>query len=94
MNCVSKDPGKIAVENDVDDDGPPTDFTYINDYLPRNDIVVPDDPLIGCQCEKECEIKGCCPDRNDAFMAYSKFKRLRDVFSPAEPIWECNRLCR
>ena len=93
MNSISKDPVKIVVENEVDKDGPPTDFKYINDYLPRNDIVFPDDPLIGCECA-ECDVKGCCPDTNDAKMAYSKYKRLRDYVSSAAPIFECNKHCK
>ena len=93
MNSISKDPGKIAVENKADDDGPPPDFNYINNYLPRNDIVFPDEPLMGCQCA-ECDVRGCCPDDNEAEMAYSKFKRLRTTYAFAKPIYECNRLCK
>ena len=93
MNSISKDPGKIVVENNADLDGPPTKFTYINDYLPFDDIVFPDDPLIGCECQ-ECDVKGCCPDNNDAPMAYNKYKRLRNYASSKEPVWECNRLCK
>lgn len=93
MNSISKDPAKIVVENNVDLDGPPSKFTYINDYLPFDDIIFPDDPLIGCEC-KECDVKGCCPDNNDAPMAYNKYKRLRNYVSSKEPVWECNRLCK
>ena len=93
MNSISKDPAKIVVENLVDSDGPPSRFTYINDYLPFDDIIFPDDPLIGCECA-ECDVKGCCPNNNDAQMVYNKYKRLRNYISSKDPIWECNRLCK
>ncbi len=44
MNRVTKGKPTIVVENTTDLSGPPSDFKYINDYLPDEDVVIPEDP--------------------------------------------------
>jgi len=43
---------KIKVENNMDLEGPPNSFVYINQYVPQATITIPDDPPIGCICKK------------------------------------------
>ena len=35
----------------MDLEGPPTNFTYVNESKPAPGIEIPDDPVIGCECE-------------------------------------------
>ena len=51
MNSINKDPAGIVIENDVDLEGPPQGFTYINESRTSEGIAIPDDPVIGCECE-------------------------------------------
>ncbi|KAL5015151.1 hypothetical protein ScPMuIL_009421 [Solemya velum] len=51
LNRINTDPAGLAVENDVDLEGPPDNFEYINDYKEGEGIVIPSDPLVGCECE-------------------------------------------
>ncbi len=53
INEICTDPASIVVENTVDLEGPPQRFKYINKYIPTEGIVIPDDPVIGCEC-KDC----------------------------------------
>ncbi len=51
MNEINTDPAGIQVENNVDLEGPPENFKYINDYMPGEGLTIPQDPIIGCECE-------------------------------------------
>ncbi len=51
MNEINTDPAGIMVENNVDLEGPPENFKYINDYMPGDGLTIPQDPIIGCECE-------------------------------------------
>lgn len=37
----------IAVENEVDFEGPPEGFEFVNDYVPSAGITIPSDPPVG-----------------------------------------------
>ena len=93
LNNVNTDPAPIMVENDVDLEGPPENFEYINDYKPGPDIEIPNDPIIGCECEDCSTSKSmCCPGQFGVEYAYYKHKRLR--ITPGRPIYECNKRCK
>ncbi|GAB0099211.1 Histone-lysine N-methyltransferase [Sergentomyia squamirostris] len=84
--------GKITVINDFDLEMPPTNFTYINKSFAK-DIEIPDDPLVGCECEDGCNGRTqCCGKMSgSSLFAYAK-KRLR--LPEGIPIYECNRRCK
>lgn len=92
LNRVSTDSAPISVENDVDLEGPPENFVYINDYKPGPGIVIPDDPVIGCECTN-CfkEKSSCCAAQFGVDFAYFKYKRVR--VHAGRPIYECNKKC-
>lgn len=93
LNKINNDPAPIFVENEVDLEGPPENFEYINDYKPGQGINIPDDPIIGCECEDciECK-KTCCPSAFGSEFPYYKYKRLR--IARGTPIYECNKRCK
>lgn len=93
LNRINTDPAGLAVENDVDLEGPPDNFEYINDYKEGEGIVIPSDPLVGCECEDCFETrKDCCPEACGAHFAYYKYKRVR--VPRGSPIYECNKRCK
>ncbi|XP_076448247.1 histone-lysine N-methyltransferase SUV39H2-like [Babylonia areolata] len=93
LNTISTDPAPILVENEVDLEGPPENFEYINDYRAGEGIEIPQDPLIGCECEN-CfdEKKSCCGTACGSEFAYYRWKRLR--VPRGTPIYECNKRCK
>lgn len=92
LNSVSSDPAPISVENNVDLEGPPENFIYINDYKAGPGIDIPNDPVIGCECTDCYSCKsGCCAAQFGVEFAYTKFKRLR--IHAGRPIYECNKKC-
>lgn len=92
LNNVSTDPAQITVENNVDLEGPPENFEYINDYKAGPGIVIPNDPVIGCECV-ECykNQSGCCAAQFGVEFAYNK-SRLK--VHPGRPVYECNKRCK
>lgn len=94
INKVSSDLACVSVENDVDLEGPPTNFTYINDYKPGEGIIIPDDPLVGCECEPDCisNKHQCCGHQSGGQFAYNKWRRVAVPFG--SPIYECNKRCK
>ena len=79
----------------MDLEGPPRQMNYINSYMPKQGIVIPDDPPLGCECEGgACGLrteKTCCPKMFGQLFPYNAFGRLRvDV---GRPIYECNKRC-
>ncbi|XP_022099527.1 histone-lysine N-methyltransferase SUV39H2-like [Acanthaster planci] len=92
LNKVCTDNAVILVENRVDLEGPPKDFTYINDYKPGPGIVIPTDPLVGCDCEDCSSESNCCAQKSGAPFAYSKFGRIK--VPPGKPVYECNIRCK
>ena len=51
INAINTDPASVVVENNVDLEGPPSKFTYINKSIATEGLEIPDDPMIGCECE-------------------------------------------
>lgn len=94
MNCLSTDKASIAVENDVDLEEAPTNFMYLNDYLPGEGITIPEDPPVGCDCQPFCspDSGNCCGKQSGATFAYGPDKRL--IVPVGTPIYECNKRCK
>lgn len=88
----------LHVENVVDFEMPPMDdFTYTNDVIPRDGIVIPDDPPVGCDCaadaDGQCSLKSqCCPMQFDSQFAYNSRGLIR--VKQGTPIFECNKACK
>lgn len=93
MNALSPDRGLIKVENLVDLEEIPTSFTYVQDYLPGEGITIPDDPLVGCDCQPACspDSGNCCGKKAGATFAYGPDQRL--IVPVGTPIYECNKRC-
>ena len=93
INDINTDIAPIFVENTVDLEGPPTTFSYINDYKPMPGIDIPNDPIVGCECE-DCfdEKKSCCGPNAGTVFGYYKSKKVR--IEPGNPIYECNKRCK
>ena len=94
LNEQSPNEAYIAVENMVDNEGPPRDFTYITHNLLHKDIchLFDNDFLVGCNCERICTIDSCdCPRNSGGELAYDRNGRVR--VEPGTPIYECNSRC-
>jgi len=84
---------KIKVENNTDLEGPPDFFVYTSKYVPSANIVIPDDPPIGCSCKKNCASSiGCCSEMSGYSVAYDMNKIM--MKEPGYPIYECNKRCK
>lgn len=93
-NAASANAAHLTLENNYDLESPPTDFTYISASVPRDGVVVVDDPVIWCTCKANCSSSrdDCCGDLNDSDFAYSRrTKRLK--LEKGTPIYECNKKC-
>jgi len=94
--CVA-DP-VIAVENYVDNEGPPKDFTYIRKSITSKqaDSLINFDEsfLVPCECNRGlCTKRTClCPINSNGSFAYDKLKRI--LLEPGSPVYECNKLCK
>ena len=94
LNEQSPNEAYIAVENTVDNEGPPRDFNYITHNLPHKDIshLFDIDYLVGCSCERICAMDSCdCPRNSGGVFAYDRNGRVR--VKPGTPIYECNSRC-
>ena len=92
LNKVNTDPAPIFVENNMDLEGPPANFIYINDYIAGEGVIIPQDPIVGCECENCFESKKeCCAACSGAEFAYYKHGKVRVL--PGLPIYECNKRC-
>nr|CAJ18345.1 putative H3K9 methyltransferase [Cercopis vulnerata] len=93
MNTISTDSAPISVVNLVDLEEPPSNFIYINDYLPGNRVCIPDDPPFGCSCDSCTPHSNlCCGRSSGALLAYDKWKRVKLL--RGSPIYECNNRCK
>ncbi|KAI5706070.1 histone-lysine N-methyltransferase Su(var)3-9-like isoform X2 [Diaphorina citri] len=93
-NAACETAARLTLENNFDLESPPMDFTYIPSSVPRDGVVVTDDPVIWCECRGNCVSNrdACCSDLNDADFAYSRrTKRLK--LEKGTPIYECNKKC-
>ncbi|XP_041458568.1 histone-lysine N-methyltransferase SUV39H2-like [Lytechinus variegatus] len=94
LNSKCQNEAPITVVNNVDLEGPPQDFVYINDYIAGTGVDIPTDPPVGCECENcspEAESR-CCPQNGGVKFAYSKNKLVKA--KPGTPIYECNTRCK
>ena len=93
VNVVSAGKPPIKVENLVDLEEMPINFTYVNDYLPGEGITIPEDPLVGCDCQPACspDSGNCCVKKSGATFAYGPDKLL--IVPVGTPIYECNKRC-
>ncbi len=95
INSAEHPQPRVSVENECDLEGPPRHMKYITRYRPSPGIVIPEDPLIGCECPGGgCDAgsaSGCCPGASDATFPYTKFGRLR--LEVGMPVFECNKRC-
>ena len=91
MNIITKGKPIIQVENMIDLESAPQDFYYIEDYLPGDGVIIPDDPPIGCEC-KTCNSKtNCCFAHDNESCPYTSTCKIR--VPPGTPIYECNKRC-
>lgn len=92
IRTITKNKPFVKVENNVDLEGPPQEFLYVDDYIPGKGVSIPEDPPIGCECIS-CEIKSnCCGKQSGGSFAYTTAKRIRVPLGT--PIYECNKRCR
>lgn len=84
---------ELTVENKVDLDLRPIRLQYINDVRPTGNIVIDDEPPVGCDCGPNgCNNQSdCCGKAQDAQMAYNKNGTVRVSRNVA--IFECNKRC-
>ncbi|XP_051760377.1 histone-lysine N-methyltransferase SUV39H1-A isoform X3 [Ctenopharyngodon idella] len=93
MNQTCRHKGRIFVCNEVDLDGPPKNFTYINDNKLGKGVDV-NTVTVGCECN-DCifqPIDGCCPGLLKHRRAYNDSRQVKVM--PGVPIYECNSMCR
>ncbi|TRY66870.1 hypothetical protein DNTS_033036 [Danionella cerebrum] len=93
LNSLGSHKGYIHVENLVDLEGPPKNFTYINDYKVGDGILL-NEVSVGCECT-DClgnSVEGCCPGVSQQKFAYNGLGQVR--IRPGLPIYECNKHCR
>ncbi|MBN3293730.1 SUV91 methyltransferase, partial [Polypterus senegalus] len=92
LNATREHKGRILVSNEVDLDGPPKDFTYINNYKVGDGIILTE-VAIGCEC-KDClhdPLSGCCPGASLNKFAYNDKGQVK--IKAGLPIYECNSRC-
>ncbi|XP_027022719.1 histone-lysine N-methyltransferase SUV39H1b [Tachysurus fulvidraco] len=92
LNSLGPNKGRIFVENVVDLEGPPKNFTYINDYKVGDGIYL-NEVAVGCECT-DClnsPLNGCCAGASQHKFAYNNSGQVR--IRPGLPIYECNRRC-
>ncbi|XP_072537024.1 histone-lysine N-methyltransferase SUV39H1-A [Salminus brasiliensis] len=92
LNRTCNHKGRIFILNEVDFDGPPTDFIYISDYK-IGEGVMASKAAAGCKCThciKE-PLNGCCAGASEHRMAYNDSRQVK--IRPGMPIYECNSRC-
>ncbi|XP_077645786.1 histone-lysine N-methyltransferase SUV39H1 [Lonchura striata] len=95
INCTRSHRGRISIENNVDLQGPPRNFVYIDECKVCAGVALT--PVTaGCECQ-DClaEAKtngGCCPGASQSRFAYNQDGQVR--IRPGQPIYECNSHCR
>ncbi|XP_061114678.1 histone-lysine N-methyltransferase SUV39H1-A isoform X2 [Conger conger] len=93
LNATRNHKGRIFVRNDADLDGPPRDFTYINNYKTGDGIALTE-VAVGCECQ-DClgaPAGGCCAGASLHRFAYNERGQVR--LRAGLPIYECNSRCR
>ncbi|KYM96478.1 Eukaryotic translation initiation factor 2 subunit 3, Y-linked [Cyphomyrmex costatus] len=96
MNIITKGKPTIQVENLVDLESAPQDFCYIDNYLPGEGVIIPEDPPIGCRCRRVCGTgrrpKCCFKQNNVKSLPYTPEGRI--CVPIGTPIYECNKSCK
>nr|XP_033779442.1 histone-lysine N-methyltransferase SUV39H1 isoform X2 [Geotrypetes seraphini] len=93
LNAKRNHQGAILVENEVDLEGPPKDFVYINEYRVGEGITL-NQVAVGCECQ-DCyqdPNAGCCPGASLNRFAYNDQGQVK--IRAGLPIYECNSRCR
>ncbi|XP_063064837.1 histone-lysine N-methyltransferase SUV39H1-A [Engraulis encrasicolus] len=93
INKSKRHKGRIYVQNEVDLEGPPRQFTYIEDYRIGEGVQI-STAALGCEC-KDCyrhSVGGCCPGLAKHRLAYTDRGVVR--VQPGQPIYECNSRCK
>ena len=93
INSITNGRPQISIENEVDLDPFPHSFKYINTNVPVDPVVIPEDPKIGCNCNRNCSVSSkCCPyDWDQVKMPYKEHNLL--AIAAGKPIYECNKRC-
>ncbi|XP_069084824.1 histone-lysine N-methyltransferase SUV39H2 isoform X2 [Pleurodeles waltl] len=91
LNSKKKQNSMIFVENNVDLEGPPLDFHYIEEYKASYKINLNTEVLVGCDCSN-CFSDACCPAAAGVLFPYDEHRRLK--IKPGFPIFECNTACK
>lgn len=83
----------LYVENSVDLEPPPANFTYRKDLLAGPGVLFSSDPPVGCDCT-DCYAnrKGCCSVNNGVEFGYTAKRCL--AVTKGSAIFECNKKCK
>lgn len=75
INLVSKSVKKIEIQNNVDMEILPFNFSYINSITPGPEVSFPENPPIGCDCvgKRSCFLNKCCPEMFNRQTTYNEF---------------------
>lgn len=85
---------KVTVENNIDLEGPPNSFVYITKCKPFDNVVIPDDPPIFCDCKKKCgSTKNCCNENINGYTSVYDVNKCI-IVEPGHPVYECNKKCK
>ena len=81
----------IVFENLVDFEEP-AQFKYISQCFSK-DVIIPDDPIIGCECRSCNGYSQCCPNLSGTTVfPYRKDGTL--LLEQGKAIYECNKRCK
>lgn len=77
----------------MDLDGPPKDFTYINNYKIGSGVEF-NEVAVGCECTDciKAPVNGCCAGASDNRTGYNDNMQVK--IRPGMPIYECNSRCQ
>ncbi|CAG8433924.1 6746_t:CDS:2, partial [Scutellospora calospora] len=88
----------IPIFNDIDNQGIPPEFTYVDDYVYGENVPHPEQYqglLVGCKCEfGKCKGKHCnCLKKENGGRLYYKRSTGKVNLQPGNAIIECNNAC-
>ncbi|ESO04628.1 hypothetical protein HELRODRAFT_131923, partial [Helobdella robusta] len=95
MNSKNPHLPKIIVENNVDFEGPPTNFVFITERIASRDVLLLEDPIVGCDCAMGVcyKDKRLCSGRLVGWLLRYDKKGLLNPLVIGNPIYECNKRC-
>lgn len=92
MKYSTTETANIIVENNIDLEFPPKQFVYVNNYMPGESVVIPEDPPIGCKCSR-CDARSACTCfQQGGGYCYNTKGQIR--VQQGSPIYECNKKCK